>query len=558
MRCTATYPLSSVLCLLSSLSRLVGEIAFCYTVAMNRLSLNVACAAAILTTAAHGAFIPITNAWTGVNLHPEYKGATGTLTRVENGWNIHYDFTGGGHGMGMSVAPKSPIWARSIAFDARHGNGHAICLLMTDSAGQTFRKVARPAPNDWHRFVCDTRTGWGLHWGGPGDGEIRFPVRSFEINIDRFAKGSPGPTEIGDVQVKNIAYEEFSPEERVQNARYAGLPGVRYTITDFTPGDQFSAGPRAFYRGDFAGNDGHALADGTLEVDFAREARLSIFNEIPIWGRPEEFLLTVEAPAEAAGAEFRLGVRMGKPLVFNSFGKLRKPVPGRSRIYQTLSMPGPGNALGWGTPKKGAPGLAPSKRVMRIEVARGDAPARKFAFRLVRLEAVVPTWFGSVQAVPLLATPPTDATPPRQLTVGYLNLKPETRRGGEIRVRLRDWEGRDLGRPQLRLVRQRLLRERPTGRRHSAGKRLLDASPSRRRLAREASRTAVGHGHLHPPQRRPLRVRLRLHQPHERGGARAHGAARRARAGRRRQVGTRRDQALADRLRQGEVRLLLL
>ena len=167
---------------------------------MNRLSLNVACAAAILTAAAHGAFVPITNAWTGVNLHPEYKGATGTLTRVENGWNIHYDFTGGGHGMGMIVAPKSPIWARSIAFDARHGNGHAICILMTDSAGQTFRKVARAAPNAWHRFVCDTRTGWGLHWGGPGDGEIRFPVRSFEINIDRFAKGSPGPTEIGDVQ----------------------------------------------------------------------------------------------------------------------------------------------------------------------------------------------------------------------------------------------------------------------------------------------------------------------------------------------------------------------
>ena len=195
---------------------------------------------AILTSAAHGDFVPITNAWTGVNLHPEYKGATGTLTRVENGWNIHYDFTDGGHGMGMTVTPKSPIWARSIAFDARHGNGHAICLLMTDSAGQTFRKVARPAPNDWHRFVCDTRTGWGLHWGGPGDGEVRFPVRSFEINIDRFAKGSPGPTEVGDVQVKNIVYEAFSPEERIQNARYAGLPGVRYTITDFTPGDRFS------------------------------------------------------------------------------------------------------------------------------------------------------------------------------------------------------------------------------------------------------------------------------------------------------------------------------
>ena len=73
---------------------------------MNRLSLKTACAVAILTAAAQGAFIPITNAWTGVNLHPEYKGATGTLTRVENGWNIHYDFTGGGHGMGM-YAPEN-------------------------------------------------------------------------------------------------------------------------------------------------------------------------------------------------------------------------------------------------------------------------------------------------------------------------------------------------------------------------------------------------------------------------------------------------------------------
>ena len=49
---------------------------------MNRLSLKAACAAAVLTSAAHGAFVPVTNAWTGVNLHPEYKGATGTLTRV--------------------------------------------------------------------------------------------------------------------------------------------------------------------------------------------------------------------------------------------------------------------------------------------------------------------------------------------------------------------------------------------------------------------------------------------------------------------------------------------
>ncbi len=402
-----------------------------------------ACALAAAAAPGNG-FVPVGDAWTGVNLHHEYKGATGTVTRAGNGWKIHYDFTGGGHGMGMIVAPKAPIWARAIAFDACHGAGHAMAILMTDSAGQTFRKVARPAPHARHTFVCDTRTGWGLHWGGPNDGQIRFPVRSFEINIDRFTKGVPGPTEVGDVLVRNIAYEAFSPEERAQAARYAGSPGVRYTVTDFSPGDRFSAGPRAFYRGDFAGNCGQALADGTLEVDFAHENQVTLFNEIPVWGRPMEFLLTVEAPAEAAGTEFLLGFRGGKPLVFNSFGKLRPPVPGSTRIYQTLSMPGPCNALGWKASEKGTPGLARSKRVMRVTVAKGDAPARKFTFRLVRLEAVVPTQFGAVQAVPLLATPPVGATPPRQLAIGYLNLKAEVRRG-EVRVALRDWEGRDLG-----------------------------------------------------------------------------------------------------------------
>ena len=43
-------------------------------------------------------FVSVNDEWTGVNLHHEYKGATGTVTRAGNGWKIHYDFTGGGYG----------------------------------------------------------------------------------------------------------------------------------------------------------------------------------------------------------------------------------------------------------------------------------------------------------------------------------------------------------------------------------------------------------------------------------------------------------------------------
>ena len=401
------------------------------------------CALACLA-APDGARHALDDAKIGLNCHPEYKGAAGTVAREGNGWRIHYDFSGGGHGLGMIVQPKEQIWARTIFFDAFHNEGHAIAVLMTDAAGQTFRKVALRVPGAWRKFACDTCSGWGFHWGGPNDGEVRFPIRMFEINVDRSKKGVPDPQDVGDVRIRNIAYEEIPSAERAEIVRQqAASSGVRYTITDFSPGDRFSAGPRAFYRSGDGG--GRALADGRLEIDFAREPRVALCNEIPVWGLPEEFLLTVEAPAEAAGAELELGIRVGKQLVFNSFGQLRPPVPGRKRIYQTLSMPGLCNVFGW-EEKKRAPGLARSKRVMQVVVKKGNAPAKRLEFRLVRLEAVVSGHAGvGIVAPPLLATPPAGLTPPRQLSVGYLNLKDAPRGKGEIHVTMRDWEGRELG-----------------------------------------------------------------------------------------------------------------
>lgn len=385
---------------------------------------------------------PLAGAWTGFNSHVEFPGATGSLQRAGSEWVVKYDFAGGGHGVGMIVAPKPMIWAKTISFEARHGTDHVIGIVMTDSAGQSFRKVAAPAPGTWRRFTCDTQGGWIGHWGGPNDGVVRFPVKTFEVHLDRLRKGVPAKDDAGETRFRNFSCEEFTPEERASLVCAPNGPGVRYLLTDFTVGDRFTGGPRAFFRCDTR----TAVTNGTLEVDFARDGRIDLVQELPVWGVPEEFLLTVEAPEAAAGAEFQLVFRTGGgPHATNTVCRLRKPVPGHGRIYQTFSIPGPfGEGWGrcWGKDRPLQTALEKSSRITSVVILRGGAKRQKMFLRLVRLEAVCR---GGAARPPLLATPPTGSVAPRALDVAFLNLDARARVGAEIRVTMTDWEGRTLG-----------------------------------------------------------------------------------------------------------------
>lgn len=368
---------------------------------------------------------------TSLTLHPEHPGAQGSLVAEKGQWRLHYDFTNGGHGLGMIVTPRAPIWADTLTFEANHGSAQAMCVLVCDSTGQWLRKVAEAAPGKWRSYRCNLHTGWIGHWGGANDGVVHQPIRQFEINLDR-AKKEKGPLEVGDSLVRNIGYEEIPADQR-RKISGDGSVGVRYLVTDFRPGDVYSAGPRAFFRGDLQRRwDG-----GELEVDFARHDSVTLFNEIPIWGTPEELVLTVEAPVESAGLELALGCRSGGPLSRITCGRLRPPCKGSPVICQTFSVPWM-MGEGWSVPGK----EVISKRLMQVIVRRGTAAKKNLKIRLVSLEAVVRA--GGAQP-PIVAVPPKGEQMPQTLQVGFLNLGRAVRERATARIRLSDWQGHDLG-----------------------------------------------------------------------------------------------------------------
>ena len=363
-------------------------------------------------------------------LHSEYPGATGEVSVVGGDWRIRYDFSDGGHALGVLAEPRASIWAETVEFEAKHADRQLVGIIVRDAAGQSFRALAEPNPGRWHTYSFSLRGPWAGSWG-PGDGILRQPVKSVEIILDRTSKGTADPSDKGEVFVRNVGYHPAKKDDWTVDGA-----GVRYLVTDFRPGDMFSAGPRAFFRSDLK----RRYDGGEIEVDFSKADAIALSNEIPVWGAPKEFLLSVEAPDESAGLELEVVFRAG---VFRRriVGRLKKSDRNDGRICQTFSIPG-FLEKGWITSGKGsAKSLPRSKRFVQLVVRRGAAPAKKLKFKPVRLEAVVRA---RVDLPPLIAVPPKGAEPPRTLDVGFLNLLGSTRTNGAVKVTVSNWSGREL------------------------------------------------------------------------------------------------------------------
>ena len=259
------------------------------------------------------------------------------------------------------------------------------------------------------------------------DGLVHQPIKSVEVNLDRVHKGMKDPTDKGEAFVRDIGYCPAKQDDWVVNGE-----GVRYQVTDFRPGDVFSGGPRAFFRSDLqCRHDG-----GEMEIDFSKVGEAALIGEVPIWGVPEELLLTVEAPAESAGLELEIACRAGS-YRRRVVGRIREASRRRGRVYQTFSIPG-FRDKGWNF----AGGIPRSKRFVELVVRRGTAPAKNLRIKPVRLEAVVRA---GVNLPPLVAVPPKGDEPPTTLNVGFLNLMGTSKTDARMRVTVSDWSGRELG-----------------------------------------------------------------------------------------------------------------
>ena len=221
---------------------------------------------------------------------------------------------------------------------------------------------------------------------------------------------------------------------------------VRYVVTDFTAGDRFSGGPQTFFLGDSSPAGGHAVKSRAIRVDLAERDEAVLYKEIPVWGQPERWILTVEASPEAAGLEFRALYQTGGKNCHGTFGRLAAATGGGARLRQTFEIGGVTSDDAWRTRNgkcieeiKNAD--LPS-RLIQVAVRRGDAAPGKYDIRLAKLEAECAPGAG---APPLMPVPPGGDVAPEFLEVGVLNFTGQTLADAEVRVRMANWDCEEIG-----------------------------------------------------------------------------------------------------------------
>lgn len=150
---------------------------------------------------------------------------------------------------------------------------------------------------------------------------------------------------------------------------------VSYAVSDFgKSADMFSASPRVFSQRNGDYRDGsHPITDGLVTFDLKNEYSLSIDNEIPVWGKPLEYRLSVEAPAEAAGVDFYLTLKLRRA-VQGCFGRLDAKPDADGIVRQTFTLKGdPKDEATWTVPWGDRKDAFDSRyqRVRSISIRRG-------------------------------------------------------------------------------------------------------------------------------------------------------------------------------------------
>ena len=120
----------------------------------------------------------------------EFPGADGSLNfdartgHDERGSaQLRFDFSKGGNYV-AAVCDELPVRnARLARLWLKKATGHRVAFRCVDSASQTFQKNLSYDFPDWQRIDVDL-THWDHAFGGPGDGQVRFPIRQFAILVE--------------------------------------------------------------------------------------------------------------------------------------------------------------------------------------------------------------------------------------------------------------------------------------------------------------------------------------------------------------------------------------
>ena len=362
----------------------------------------------------------------------EFPGAKGALTvSPENVAQMRFDFTGGGNYVEATFRLKQPRAVRHVMFAADKPRGYHFTVRVTDAQGQTFQKTAHHAAEGWTTFRFDMEN-WTGFWGGPSDGVLAQPVRSFAILLENTKQ----PVATGVVLIKDVSLEEMSAEEAAAASGVKGAASTRYAVADFGAGDA-----NTFERWGY-GVANAELQKGVWRIDFAKHAEASLSHSLAILGAPEEFALSIEADAGAAGAELVLSIGSHFMTFTRSLGVIQPPARDGEKIAQAFRVPAP-PAEGWswhGGANDGKPQYP--LRFSRLTVRRANAKPAPVTLRLSPLEAQTRIAPSKRLALRTRLLPNGEA--PTALTGELKNLDDTAARACDLTVLLKNWDGAEL------------------------------------------------------------------------------------------------------------------
>lgn len=341
------------------------------------------------------------------------------------------------------VSGDGGVWPSVLRFEAKTTSEDRAMFSLVDDSGQVFQHWFSSPRGEWTAQAPKILgTEWHNVFGGADDGIIHFPVRKITANDG--------------VEIRKFAFDEIPGDRRpvlaVGPDTADGRP-IPVLMTTFDRADPFASGPRCFYS---HGLD-RKIENGRVSLDFSKFTEAQFYNEVPVWGQPRGFRLTVEAPAEAVGLEFEIrftSVAFTR-LAASPVQRLRAAAPGEDVIRQTFEIPAPFSE-GWtdvlrADRRPRSKHAGPSPMVTKLIIRRGNAPAKAFGIRLLKLESLSRP---GVNRPPLMASVSQTSGPPKAVKVGFMDLDVRPRGNCSVRVVAEDWSGRRLMTAEKGLPRQ--------------------------------------------------------------------------------------------------------
>lgn len=137
--------------------------------------------------------LPMKTSWSFVP-GSEFPGAKGSFSaRAADGGEIAFDFAAGGVYVGARGEIALPGGYGELRLRVRSSGKQTVGIRLRDAKGQWHQNdFVYDQPGEWRPLRWDLANFRDkLHWGGPKDGALHYPVREIQILVNKTAASGP-------------------------------------------------------------------------------------------------------------------------------------------------------------------------------------------------------------------------------------------------------------------------------------------------------------------------------------------------------------------------------